>query len=186
MKKVVLAIALIASTVGIYSFAPKGEDVFKADTVKSKVEFVGSKTDGYHTGKFSLKSGDLSVENGKIVGGKFTIDLNSLKITDDGGERLEGHLKSPDFFDFSKSTEATYSISNVKYLSDSKAEIAGILTLKGVTSSLKITANIRGIDDKKLFAEAAFTLDRTAFGMNYGIGKIASDVQILVHLFAAK
>ena len=188
MKKVVFAFVLIITAVGIFSFTSKfGDgDVYKVNTAKSKVDFIGSKTEGYHSGAFSLKSGELTVENGKIIAGKFSIDLNSLKISDSAGERLETHLKSPDFFDFSKSTEANYYISNVKYISDTKAEVDGILTLNRITSPVKFVANIRGIDDKKLFAEAAFVLDRSAFGMGYGKGLIANDVQIYVHLFANK
>ncbi len=188
MKKVVFAFALIVSAIGIYSFTPKLADgeVYKANTTKSKIDFIGSKTEGYHTGTFSLKSGELTVENGKIISGKFSVDLNSLKITDSAGERLETHLKSPDFFDLSRSNEATYYISNVKYISDTKAEVDGILTLNRVTSPVKLLTTIRGIDDKKLFAEAAFVLDRSSFGMSYGKGKIANDVQVYIHLFANK
>jgi len=188
MKKVVLAFALIVSAVGIYSFTPKQGDgeIYKANTTKSKIDFIGSKTDGYHAGTFGLKSGELNVENGRIIAGKFTIDLNTLKVMDSASERLETHLKSADFFDFFRSTEAYYTISNVKYVSDTKAEVDGILTLKRVTSPLKFVANIRSVDDKKLFAEAAFVLDRSAFGMSYGKGMIANDVQIFVHLFANK
>ena len=141
MKKIVIAAALLVSTAGIFSFTTKaGGDVLTADVVKSKVEFVGSKSEGYHPGFFLLKSGEVSVENGKLTGGKFTIDLSSLKITDDAGAKLEGHLKSPDFFDVAKSAEATYAISNVTYTSDNKATIDGILTLKGVTSPVKLVA----------------------------------------------
>ncbi|MFP5042694.1 YceI family protein [Parasediminibacterium sp. JCM 36343] len=186
MKKIMLGLALVAATVGIYSFAPQPGDTFTANTTTSKVEFIGSKTDGYHPGYFLLKSGQVTIEAGKLTGGKFTIDLASLKVTDAAGEKLEGHLKSPDFFDFSKGTEATYVISNVKYTSANKCDIDGILTLKGVTAPVKFTANVRGVDDKKFFAEAAFSLDRTAFGINYGVGKVSSDVQLLVHLFATK
>ncbi len=187
MKKILLAVALIASSVGIYSFTNKaGGDLFVAEVAKSKVEFIGSKTDGYHTGFFSLKDGELSVEAGKISGGRFTISLSSLKVTDESGEKLEGHLKSPDFFDLAKSSDATFSISSVNYIAANKAEINGILTLKGITAPVKFIAYIRGIDEKKIFAEASFTIDRTAFGMSYGKGKVADDVQINVHLFAKK
>lgn len=187
MKRIVLAVALIASSVGIYSFTTKtGSDVLTADVTKSKVEFIGSKTEGYHTGFFLLKDGQVTVENGKLTGGKFTINLASLKVTDDAGEKLEGHLKSPDFFDFSKSTEATFSISNVNYTAENKADIDGILTLKGITSPIKFTALIRNAKDDKFFAEAQLSIDRTAFGMNYGKGKVSDEVLIIVHLFAKK
>lgn len=187
MKRIVLAVALLVSTVGIYSFTTKaGGDVLMADITKSKVEFIGSKAEGYHTGFFLLKDGEVTLENGKLTGGKFTINLASLKITDDAGEKLEGHLKSPDFFDFSKSTEATFSISNVTYTAENKADIDGILTLKGITSPVKFTALIRNAKEDKFFAEAQVTIDRTAFGINYGKGKVADEVQINVHLFAKK
>jgi polyisoprenoid-binding protein YceI len=186
MKKIFLAIALVASTIGIYSFTTKVADTFTVNTATSKLEFIGSKTDGFHPGYFTLKSGAVSIDAGKLVGGSFVIDLASLKITDDAGTKLEGHLKAPDFFDFSKGTEAAYTISSVKYTSANQAEIDGKLTLKGATAPVKFIANIRGVDDKKFFAEATFSLDRTAFGINYGIGKIASDVQVTVHLFATK
>ncbi len=188
MKKIILAVALVASTVGIYSFTTKaGGDVYSADITKSKVDFIGSKVDGYHTGSFSLKDGEVIVEGGKITGGKFTIDLSSLKVTDGSPDMLTDHLKSPAFFDLSKSTVATFSISSVNYMAANKAEVNGILTLKGVTSPVKFIAYIRNVDEKKLFAEAALTIDRTSFGMSHDpSGHVADDVQINVHLFAKK
>ena len=188
MKKIILAVALVASTVGIYSFTTKkAGDTYSADTAKSKVEFIGSKSEGYHTGFFSLKDGEVNVEAGKITGGNFTVDINSLKITDGSPDMLVDHLKSPNFLDVSKSTTATFSISSVNYVSANKADINGILTLKGITAPVKFTVNIRGIDDKKLFAEASFSIDRTAFGMSHDPkGNLADDVQISVHLFAKK
>ncbi|MDI9366229.1 MAG: YceI family protein [Flavobacterium sp.] len=187
MKKVFLAVALVASTVGIYSFTTKVADTFAVNTTTSKVDFTGSKKSGYHQGHFSLKSGSVTVDAGKITGGSFVIDLASVKITDDAAPKLEGHLKAPDFFDFSiKGTEATYTIASVKYTSADKAEIDGSLTLKGITAPVTFVASIRGIDATKLFAEATFSLDRTVFGINYGIGSVANDVQVTVHLFASK
>lgn len=186
MKKIALAIVFIASTVSIYSFTKNVTDTFTVNTTTSKVEFIGSKTDGFHPGNFTLKSGVITIDGGKLVGGNFVIDLASLKITDEASTKLEGHLKTPDFFDFSKGTEATYTISSVNYTSTTQAEIDGKLTLKGATAPVKFIANVRGVDDKKFFAEATFSLDRTAFGINYGIGKVAKDVQVTVHLFATK
>ena len=186
MKKFFLGLALFASTVGIYSFTTKTADTFAVNTTTSKVEFIGSKKAGYHPGYFLLKSGSVSLDAGKLTGGSFVIDLASLKVTDEAGLKLEGHLKSSDFFDFSKGTEATYAISSVKYVSADKAEIDGSLTLKGVTAPVKFIASIRGVDATKFFAEATFSLDRTVFGINYGAGMVANDVLVTVHLFAGK
>lgn len=185
MKKIILAIALIAGTVGVYSFTTKKAATFAVDTTASKVEFVGSKATGTHPGYFMLKSGTVMVDGGKLTGGSFVIDLSTLKISDGAGAKLEGHLKSPDFLDFSKGTDVTYTISTVKYTSATTADIDGNLTMKGITGPVKFTATTTG-DAKTFSGDAKFTLDRTAFGVTYDPTKVSKDVAISVHLVAAK
>ena len=189
MKKIFLAIAFTAVLAGMYSFVPgikktAAPIVYTVATDASKVEFVGSKKAGYHNGTILLKNGTINVENGKLTGGKFVIDLTTIKA--DAGEKLEGHLKSPDFFDVAKFGEATYEISSVNYTSAATADITGNLTLKGVTLPVKFTANIRNLDDKKFFGQANFSIDRTLFGISYGVGMVSNDVQVGIYLFANK
>ena len=115
------------------------------------------------------------------------IDVAGLKVTDErGGEKLQGHLTSPDFFDISKFGDATFKITSVKYTSGDKATIAGDLTLKGVTAPLSFTASIRNADDKGFFAEAFLPLDRTIFGIKYGVGMVDAEVQLAVHIYGTK
>jgi polyisoprenoid-binding protein YceI len=188
MKKNLMAIAVFAIFIGICSFVPGNKKadpiIYKVATESSKIEWVGSKKGGYHNGSFLLKSGTVTVDNGKITGGQFVIDLGSVKA--DAGEKLESHLKSPDFFDVAKFAEATYEITSVNYTAPTVAEIAGNLTLKGATVVVKFNANIRNLDDKKFFGQANFSIDRTTWGLNYGPGMVSNDVQVGVYLFANK
>ncbi|MFY7653053.1 MAG: YceI family protein [Chitinophagaceae bacterium] len=189
MKKLIVSLSVVIASTTLLSFIPANKiaaDAYTVDTKNSKVEFVGSKTDGYHPGFFSIKSGSVTLDNGKLTGGSFVIDLANLKVTDDAGERLEGHLKAKDFFDVANFSDAKYEITSVKYTSEKNAEIDGKLTLKGITAPVKFNTVIRNADDKKFFGQASFNLDRTVFGINYGVGKISSDVQINVFLFATK
>ena len=191
MKKVSFALALIAASISLVSFTGKEKNnevaSFKVDAQKSKVDWVGSKKIDFHTGYFPVKSGSIQVEDKKLVGGSFVIDVAGLKVTDaGGGEKLQGHLSSGDFLDISKFGDATFTISSVKYASADKATISGDLTLKGIKSPITFTAAIRNADDKGFFAEAFFPLDRTVFGINYGVGNVASDVQLAVHLYGTK
>jgi hypothetical protein len=55
-----------------------------------------------------------------------------------------------------------------------------------VSVPLSFPAVIRNADDKRFFAQAFFSLDRTLWGINYGIGNVAKDVQLSVYLFANK
>lgn len=188
MKKSFFALVFAALLTGMYSFVPGikkvAQDSYTVDVTKSKIDWNGSAGDHYHLGSLALKGGSITVDNGKITGGKFIIDLASVKA--DAGEKLEKHLQSPDFFDIAKFGEATYEIKSVKYTSETTADIEGSLTLKGVTVDVKFAAKIRGVDDKKLFAEASFSIDRTLWGVSYGPGKVANDVTVNVHLFGTK
>lgn len=184
MKKTLLALAGAVVVAGIFAFVPaKLVDTYNVSTTDSKVQFIGSKKAGYHNGTLAIKSGSVAIDAGKITGGKFVFDLTSVK-TD--AEKLDGHLKSPDFFDVAKTPEATFEITNVNYTSATTLEVTGKLTLKGVTANVKFPATVRSIDDKKLFVQADFNLDRTLFGINYGPGMVSNDVQIHTFLFAAK
>ncbi len=190
MKKVFVACASLVVMASVVAFTPVvkgGEPVnFSVDAKNSKVDFNGSKKGGFHPGYFAVKEGNVAVAGGKIVGGKFTIDVAGVKVTDGAGEKLEGHLKAPDFFDAAKFADATFEITSVNYSDANNAQITGNLTLKGVKAEIKFDAKIREVSETKVFAEAFFSLDRTKFGILYGAGMISSDVQIGVHLFAGK
>ena len=190
MKKVMIAMASAVVLAGSYSFVSVGEkataDVYKVNTEKSKIEWVGSKKNDYHPGTFSLKSGEINTEGGKLVGGQFTIDINSIKVTDGAGAKLEGHLKAPDFFDAAKFPEATFVIKTVNYTSATAADVTGVLKIKGVDVPVKFPVYVRSADEKGFFGQAFFTLDKNLLGLSYGKGMLADDVQISVHLYGAK
>jgi polyisoprenoid-binding protein YceI len=191
MKKIMFSLAVIAASISLMSFAPKhnyaNAVTFTVNAKNSKVDFTGSKKSDYHTGYFPIKSGSVQVDGGKLVGGSFVIDVAGLKVTDDrGGEKLQGHLSSADFFDIAKFGDATFKITSVKYISDGKASITGSLTLKGITAPVTFTASIRNADDKGFFAEAFMPFDRTLFGVNYGVGMVDSEVQLAIHIYGTK
>ena len=77
---------------------------WKLDTAASKIEWVGTKVTGYHTGTVNLKSGEMTVTNGQVTAGKFTMNMTTIKaigpekVPPDASAKLTGHLQSPDFF----------------------------------------------------------------------------------------
>jgi polyisoprenoid-binding protein YceI len=190
MKKIMLSSAFALSIVTLFSFknpsSVKPVDTFTVTAQKSKVDFTGSKKSDFHTGFFPVKSGSVKVDAGKLVGGSFVVDVAGMKVTDAAGDKLAGHLSSADFFDISKFGEATFNISSVKYTTGEKATLTGSVTLKGMTKDISFEAIIRNADEKGFFAEAFFPIDRTLFGINYGVGAIDSQVQLAVHIYATK
>ena len=191
MKKIMCSLTIIATSIALFSFTPKQNKAdavtFTVNAKNSKVDFTGSKKSDYHTGYFPIKSGSVQVDGGKLVGGSFVIDVAGLKVTDDrGGEKLQGHLSSADFFDIAKFGDAAFKITSVKYISGDKASITGSLTLKGITAPITFIASIRNADDKGFFAEAFMPFDRTLFGVNYGVGMVDSEVQLAIHIYGTK
>jgi polyisoprenoid-binding protein YceI len=191
MKKTIVAITGFALILGLSSFVPKNtkNDVvnYAVNAEKSKIDWIGSKKGDFHTGLIPIKSGSVSVEAGKLTGGKFVIDLAAIKVTDaGGGDRLTGHLKSPDFFDVAKFAEATFEIKTVNYTSAQTADVTGTLNIKGLVVPVKFVTNIRSADEKGFFAQAFLSIDRTLLGLNYGPGMVSNDVQLAIHIFGTK
>jgi polyisoprenoid-binding protein YceI len=190
MKKIMFSLVMLTS-LALCSFTPKTTKSdatnFTVDAAKSKVDFTGSKTSDFHTGYFPVKSGSVKVDGGKLVGGSFVVNVAGLKVTDAAGEKLQGHLFSADFLDAIKFGEATFTITSVNYTRADRATVSGDLSLHGVKAPISFTAYIRSADAAKgFFAEAFFPLDRTTFGVNYGVGMIDTDVQLAIHLYASK
>ena len=187
------SLVLMVASISLFSFtsteAKKAIVNFSVNAQKSKVNWIGSKKSDFHPGYFPVKSGSIQTEAGKLVGGSFVIDVAGLKVTDEAGAKLEGHLSSADFFDVAKFGQATFTITSVKYTVGDKATITGDLSLKGVKAPITFEAIIRSADetgDKGFFAEAFFPLDRTIFGINYGVGMVDTQVQLAVHLYGTK
>jgi polyisoprenoid-binding protein YceI len=144
----------------------------------STVSWTGSKPTGKHTGTFRIKEGNITVNDNNISAGNFIIDITSLTDADLAADpenkgKLEGHLKSPDFFDIAKYPTARFEITSVEpYTSDSANTssfthlIKGNLTLKDSTKNISFPAKVT-VDAKSLAASADFNIDRTTWGMNY-------------------
>ncbi|MFT3979618.1 MAG: YceI family protein [Ferruginibacter sp.] len=143
------------------------------------VTWTGSKPTGSHTGTFKVSEGSLLANNNALTGGSFTIDINSLNnidLANDAKQKggLEGHLKSPDFFDAAKFPTAKFEITSVEsYVADSTSKlkdatnlIKGNLTLKDSTKNIAFPAKVT-VEGNKITAVADFDIDRTLWGMNY-------------------
>src|SRR5687767_6345397 len=72
------------------------------DAKSSKIDFVGAKITAQHPGKFDDFTGTIELVENDPTKSRVTFEVKtaSLKIVEDKpNEKLEGHLKSPDFFD---------------------------------------------------------------------------------------
>lgn len=141
------------------------------DTEQSMVHWTGRKVSGQHHGDVKIKSGVLVVEEGSLVGGNFVIDLGTITNHDLDGEykgKLEGHLKSADFFDVDNHPEATFEITNVQDGAEAgTVAISGNLTIRGITKNITFDAQVQEASDTAVKATADFNIAREDWGVNY-------------------
>lgn len=156
---------------------------FKVNTAATKVMWEGTKLTGSHKGTLDVSKGEIAVNNGEIKGGSFTIDMTSLSNSDLSGEqkgKLEGHLKSADFFDVANHENAKFQITKVTKLSgDANANhmIYGNLTMKDATKEIGFKANVNINGNAISVSTPAFKIDRTEWGVEYGSDKFFDNLK---------
>ena len=115
MKKLTFILA-IAALVGLAFTNPVEVVTYNIDAANSTVKWVAKKVTGAHEGTVAVQSGNLEYTDGLLSGGEFTIDMTAIAVTDLKGNmagKLEGHLKSADFFDVENHPTATFKITSV-------------------------------------------------------------------------
>lgn len=179
---------------------------YKVDLSSSKIEWVGTKVTGYHTGTIKIKSGDLTVSGNEITGGRFIMDMTTIQaigpenVPAEASAKLTSHLQSPDFFDAKTYPEASFVITGVKPFSgtvDDKDDInhdklneykvtnpthmvSGNLTIKGIEKNIEFPAavNMKG---NSVEAKAKFNIDRKQWKIEYA-GKPDDLIRDEIHL----
>ena len=116
----------------------------------------------------NLKSGSVDVSNGKITSGEFVIDMTTISNKDVEGEKdsqkLDGHLKSDDFFAVEKHLEAKLVIKKV----NDSGKATGDLTIRGITKEIQFDTKVEEASNNKVVATADIKVDRTEFKVMYG------------------
>ena len=168
MKSIVSAIFIGLALFSFQSFANTLDGDVKVKD--AKIVWKGFKVTGAHEGLISLDSGTLIFNEDELVGGNFVVDMQSMTCTDLSGEyksKLEGHLKSADFFGTDQYTESTLNITKVSKIDATSYQVKADLSIKGKTEKIEFITSLYGNK-----ATSSMKIDRTKFGIEYGSGSI--------------
>jgi polyisoprenoid-binding protein YceI len=177
MKKFTSFSAILMALVAFVglAFTVNSGATLKVDTLNSNVQWTAYKVTGQHNGVVNIKSGALTYdEKGFFAGGSFEIDMTSIKCLDLQGEtagKLEGHLKSDDFFGVAKYPTAKFVITKVVPRGKpGEYKIIGNLTIKSTTKEIKFDALLQEAAGGKIVATGDIKIDRSDFDVRYGSG----------------
>lgn len=149
-----------------------------------QLQWTGTKVGGQHSGIVKIKGGDIAASNGQVSAGTVTIDMSSITVTDlkagDGKEKLEGHLKNEDFFNTTAHPTATFKVTSTSG-SGTSMNIVGDLTIKDITKSITIPANVAMAGDKISVVTPSFKINRTDWDVKYKSGLIGTAADKIIH-----
>lgn len=169
MKKNVLTLALaMVFGTALAHTEPAAVEKKDVNAEKSTVSWKAYKVTGSHYGEVELQSGALVFEDGALTGGEFVVDMTSLIATDlegDSKAKLEGHLKSDDFFGVANHPTSKLIFTEVKSTGKNSYEVTGDLTIKGITKPVTFDVSVYGSK-----ATATLKVDRAQYDVRYGSG----------------
>jgi len=171
MKKIFFTVALAILTT--FSFATKPHiDNVSVNTKNSTINWIGSKISSNHEGTVNILEGTLNIDHGTLVGGQFSIDMQSLATTDMSeayNKKLDGHLKNEDFFNVAEFPAALVVITSAKKRDGNDYYITADLTIKGITHSINFPAVVM-LNGLNFTATANIKIDRTKWDIKYNSG----------------
>ncbi|PHS53542.1 MAG: hypothetical protein COB01_04355 [Lutibacter sp.] len=166
MKKIgILILAVAFVSMSFVSLTSEVESKLKVDVTNSSIKWKGYKPIGSHHGTIALLNGELKMRGAKLKGGFFKVDMLSLKDADNS-KKLEGHLKSKDFFEVEVFPIATFEIAGSEN-KDGKTYIFGEMTIKDITKEMTIPAIVTENNGTITLTTETFKINRAEFNIKY-------------------
>lgn len=157
---------------------------YRLDPAHSKITWSVSHL-GFSTyvGQFAGGTGDLTIDPKTPRTAKLNVTVNTADVGT-LNKALDDHLKSADFLDVANHPTATFRATGVSLTGPRTADIAGELTLRGVTRPVTIKAvfNQSGVNplDKtySLGFDGETKIRRSEFGVSYALPAVGDEVTL--------
>jgi len=186
MKKALIASAVLSLPCAAFAAA----ESYTLDPTHTfphfEVDHIGVST---MRGQFNKSSGKFAIDRAAKSGSvEITVETASISTGDsDKGARpraRDEHLRTADFFNVAEFPRMTYKSTGVRFAGDNPAEIAGNLTLLGVTKPVTLKVERWVCKDHPVSKKpmcggnASASLKRSDFGMKYGVPAIGDELKL--------
>lgn len=179
-----LLLATLIATASSASFA--AAEPYAIDTSHTNIVFTWN-----HLG-FSNLSGRFEQLDGEFLFDAADPTQSSVKVTipvaslSTGVDKLDEHLRGDDFFDIANHPEATFTSTGVTKTGENTFQVAGDLTIRGVTRPAVLDVTVNRIGEhpmsKKPSAgfDATTTIRRSEFGMSYALPAVPDEIRVTI------
>ncbi|MEZ6242125.1 MAG: YceI family protein [Phycisphaerales bacterium] len=213
-RRIIVGALIVGAGAGMLGFAQLGKVKKIGENVVDKVENAGKEVaahvdvptygvDSVHSsvifkikhgvsnfyGRFTDLKGEWSFDPSDASTARFAFSIPTKSVETDNARR-NNHLKSGDFFNAAQFPEISFQSTSVEATSGDMYEVKGDLTMLGKTR--KITAQLEWLGTADMQGktvgafEAHFTIDRTDYGMDFGVGMLGKNVDLIVAVEGGK
>lgn len=189
------ALVLVLLIIGFIGSTPVAEAAvaYEIDTSHSMIIFRAKhKGISYNYGRFNEFGGSLTIDETDISKSAVQFEVKAASI-DTANKKRDQHLRSPDFFSAKQFPVITFKSTEVKMKegTEDTLVVTGDLELLGVKKSITVDVAITGKGkgergESMIGFETIFTIQRSEFGMTYGVGAVGDDVRLIVTIEAAQ
>ncbi len=191
MRKSLFPLLAVAAATAMTAGAAQAAN-YAIDPTHTFVTFeIGHFGASTNRGRFDKKQGtvefDRAAKTGKV---DITIDTTSVNT---GTPPFDKHLQSADLFDAAKHPTIKFVSDKFSFTGDKVSEVTGQLTLLGKTAPVTLKATQFNCYDSPMLkrevcgGDFETTIDRTQWGMNYGVEwGFPKNVRLVVQIEAVK
>ena len=185
-------IALVAAATLATGMAQAESATYAIDPTHTFVTFeINHFGASVNRGRFDKKEGTVQFDRaGKT--GKVEISFDATSINS-GTPAFDKHLQSADLFNAAQHPKITFVSDKFSFNGDKVSEVSGQLTLLGKTGPVTLKANQFACYQSPMLkrevcgGDFEATIDRTQWGMNYGVDwGFAKNVRLVVQVEAVK
>jgi len=144
------------------------------------------------SGEFQTYEADITTEDDDFTKSNISFTADIASINTNNADR-DGHLKSADFFDAANYPKLTFVSTSFTKIDDENYEIAGELSLHGVTKAVKLPAEFSGLmkdpwGNTKAGLNISGKINRKDWGLNWnsaletGGVLVSEDVKLNIEL----
>lgn len=179
--------AILLLAFSIYTSANAANETFKIDPSRSTIAFGVRHMLGTAKGKFSKFKGTIVVDRDHPEQSSVTVTIDAASI-DTGIAKRDEHLRR-ELFNVAKYPEITFKSRRVKQTGANSGEIAGDLTMRGVTRAITLNVQLVSKGETTRWRVTTAPLKRSQFGLVFSksaetVSMISDDVAVEIEIEA--